>query len=211
MDVLIIRTRHNPATLKSFDWLDDVIINLSKTNFSFEEVSGQRAIRANIEETLKRNKNQKFFIIFYGLGTKDGTGLIGNDNAIALDDLNCGLLSNDIIYTVACKSAIKLGPASVQKGADCYFGYTDKVWCVCNTHPIFKDINNALKESVNSGIYAMLFRSLTSGEAEQEIVFEYKKQYNNIALKGHPIEASFLLTNTDCLKLCGDINAKFSK
>jgi hypothetical protein len=85
-------------------------------------LEGERANRKEVESILKKRKPSLVFLNGHG---NDGA-VAGHNNEILVEvGDNENVLDSKIVYALSCKSGKKLGPQSIEKGANCYIGYDD--------------------------------------------------------------------------------------
>jgi len=200
--VLMVRTRLGvtDTTYVTFQWAEAVREYLQENGWQVCDLAADDAIRAKVEDVLNEGGSSVF--IFYGHGLPKE--MLGQHviSVIASDNLN--LLTNQVVYVVACWTSRILGKAS-EGVARCYLGYKDRVFVWLN-EPYAEHMGRC----VNKGIRAMLKTpGCTIEDAKEHIIAEYNYWIDYYAIgDGASDPQSFrfaakLRHNRDALSLTG--------
>ena len=163
------------ATGISSEWAQQALrelvnYNARKRDYKIIKLCGSDATRENIEDALQKVKHKKGMVVFYGHGCKCGEVLYESQYGLntpflaALDPINCRLLSNKIVYAVACYSAKVLGKYVTRKGAISYIGYEGALVLLADHKRV-----PALKQAVNVGLELLTQKNATCIQAHSSI------------------------------------------
>ena len=183
----------NEAKIRGCD-----VIDLNKTN----------ANKAKLEGMISKKKPR--LVIFNGHGSEDSVLGHNNEVLIKVND-NESLLKSTITYSISCKSAKKLGPEAVKKGALSFLGYVDDfifVYDKNRTATPLKD--NLAKEFIEPS--NELIRALIKGNSSLEsykrsqVKFEdnLHKMLTSESLPGSENHVRFLFWNMRNQVVLGD-------
>jgi len=152
--------------------------------FDVISLFGTDARHDRIVQVLRRVRSRKGLVAFYGAGCECGSALFEDQIALQRDDmplmpaiglLDAGLLSNKIVYVVACHSGKLLGRSLTDgRHSTTYIGYEDEVSASDEESVDFDSIQvPGFQESVNSGL-TVLHEGGTCREARDRIYDEYQ-------------------------------------
>lgn len=137
--ILITRPDHDITTRYLKFWNKKVIEIASDKGIKILDLEGIKANRNETESRLK--KMSPAFVFLNGHGDSDCVAGY-NDEILVRAGENEKLLKDKIVYALSCKSASKLGRASVKSGAKAYIGYIeDFIFCHENNK-----LNNPLSD-----------------------------------------------------------------
>ena len=121
-DYLITRPEHDDTTHYLSHWGKETIGMAEKRGMKVFDLHREKAIKTEVEGRLK--KMSSALVVFNGHGSEDTVTGHKNLPLITAGD-NEKLLKSKIVFAISCKSALKLGPKSVESGALNYTGFDD--------------------------------------------------------------------------------------
>ncbi|MBN1902057.1 hypothetical protein JW926_12105 [Candidatus Sumerlaeota bacterium] len=113
-------------------------------------------------------------------------------------------VKNKAIHFLSCKTAAKLGPDTVKKGARCYAGYTENFILVWDERQTRIDEFNLFPES-DSVFDIMMARGATAKEAFEAAINAFNFAINKVP---NTVAATYLTWDREHLKLIGNPSAK---
>ncbi len=173
--LVLVRTRHPDASKISYKWAESVKTRFIAHGWHVTDLAINDAIRQKIEDILKNSENTVF--IFYGHGMPDK--MVGQNGNSAIDLSNLNLLSQQIVYVVACYTAKILGVASASV-ARCYIGYDQPVIVYFDSPYV-----DCLEECVNKAILIMLDEPNHTIEKARNKAIEIYSQWIDYFTIGH--------------------------
>jgi hypothetical protein len=120
--LLVTRPKHDDTTHYLFHWAQEIIRFAKQKGIKILDLDRERANKEELESVVA--KMRPSFIFFNGHGGMDH--IAGYDNRILIQaGDNEKVLKAKSVYALSCSSAKKLGPASIDAGANVYLGYDD--------------------------------------------------------------------------------------
>jgi len=166
---------------------------------------GAESNRAFFEITTRLRQYDAVF--YYGHGNE--TSLLGTHFLLTMANLlNAGRFKNAIVYTMACLSGVRLGPAAIEQGARAYFGHETYYYAAFPEpeHNYMADWIEYVTE---------IPRALVNGKTCGEAFNLYKskctmflQKYRTSGFENGDWYASTLQKNRDYSRLVGDRNAR---
>lgn len=197
---LMVRTRSDDETYVTFQWAEAVKECFLANGWRICDFAIDDAIRTKVEDALNEGKSSVF--IFYGHGLP--AEMLSQYVISVIDHNNLNLLTDHIVYAVACWTSKTLGKAS-EGVVRCYLGYKDRVF-VWLDEPYAEHLGRC----VNKGIRAMLKTpGCTIEDAKEHIIAEYNYWIDYYVLGDGASGsesfrfASILRHNRDALSLTG--------
>lgn len=136
-EILITRPNYDYTTRYISAWAKKVIEFAKSKGYTVLDLKEKRAIKKEFESMIsKRNPSG---IMLNGHGSE--SAIAGHDGELLVEaGNNERFLSGKIVYALSCRSARKLGQASIVTGTRAYLGYTeDFIFMYSNekrTHPM---------------------------------------------------------------------------
>ncbi len=121
-NILITRPEHDPTTLYLSTWNGKNLSQLQEYGLTIFDLHREKANRKEVESRLKKSPCR--FVFLNGHGDYDKVTGHNNEVLIQAGD-NEDILHAKIVYAISCRSAAKLGPQSIQAGAESYIGYAE--------------------------------------------------------------------------------------
>lgn len=207
-DILLCRPLYDDGTKIAHSWAEEVRAFVEDSaSHVCDDLSGATATRSNTEAKLREAVD---CMVFYGHGTDDSLlpqdGLSGG--SAVLDDSNAHLLSEKIVYAVACYSSKVLGPRAIKQGVAAYIGYRECFYLVATG-----TLGDWFKRTANAVILHLMDSSqaaVSCGEAVAHArgvyddAYDYYKRGDGTNDPDRPIALSYLLWNRDSLTLSGE-------
>lgn len=208
--ILLTRPEHDDTTFYCSSWAAKVKEAAEHKGLDVIDLRKERANRAALENILR--EKQPRFAFFNGHG--DEGSIRGHRDEVLVDGSNKNILNSKIVYTIACKSANKLGMDAVSAGAVAYIGFIDDFVFIWDTNrsatPLRDEIAKPFFESSNT-IPAAIINGVTSEEAVARSLKTYDYWINYYMLHGDIPEAPQILMalmwDRINLRLCGNPGA----
>lgn len=208
MTILVTRPESDTAVFYLSKWCEKVIIESKNKGCEVIDLNKANASKAKLESVIYKKKPN--LIILNGHG---GENLVSghNNEILVMADDNESLLKSTITYAISCKSAKKLGPKAVEKGALSYLGYVDDFIFVYNKNrtatPLKDDLAGQFIEPSNELIRALI-KGNTSLEAYNRSQDNFKKNIHKMltseSLPGSENHVRFLFWNMKNQAVLGD-------
>lgn len=159
-------------------------------------------------------KIQPDFIMLNGHGNEDTVA--GQDNKpIVQVGVNEKILVKKIVYALSCRSAKKLGPASINSGAKCYIGYTDDFIFVIDKEKRSKPLEDnsaTLFLEPSNKVAISIIKRKTTGDSYQNSQKAFKKNIYSLLTSessdANKSALSYLIWDMQHQVCLGDKNAK---
>jgi len=205
--MILVRPRggqpYPDPTRSTYPWASLIKEQFEAQGWQVCDLGENLAITTQVESALQTVDSTIF--VFYGHGSEDYMEGQNGEPLIHLDNVN--LLTDKIVYTVACWTAKMLGKTA-ERFVRCYCGYDNKVILILDKFYLEK-----LGECVNVGLFEML-EGGTMEQARQRILMEYDRWIDYFTGEGNEgpssvLFAEYLRHNRDALRLLGDTTAKF--
>jgi hypothetical protein len=162
---------------------------------------GTNASRETVESYLQNDLGNKGIFIFIDHGESDR--LYDSNEKALIDHSNINLLANKLIYTIACKSALKLGNMAVEAGAKGYFGFED-------LFQVVPEESNIFSHCFLYGATSIINDNITPIEAIKQIIDKTSeiivkiKKLHRLTQKNRDILITGLRHNMNCMVYLGD-------
>lgn len=138
--LIITRPEHDDTTYYLSNWSKKELEKADSKGIKVLDLHKQRANRKEVTSMILKQKPD--LIIFNGHG--DYNIVAGNKNEfIIILGENENLLKGSITYSISCKSAKILGPASIKIGARSYIGYDEDFIFVYDKKMISRPLKDA--------------------------------------------------------------------
>ncbi len=177
---LITRPEHDDTTHYLSHWAKKCIDFALTRGIKIFDLWRERANRKEVTSFLSKEKPE--MVILNGHGS-DSTVAGHRDEPIIAAGDNENLLKEKIIYAISCKSAKRLGPASIDAGARTYVGYDDDFVFVYDpnkiTHPT-DDKTAALFLEPSNELIISLLKGNTAEESHKRSQNLYRETLNRI-------------------------------
>ena len=165
-DVLITRPAYDYTTRYISAWAQKILDFAKERSKKVIDLSRERANRQEFESVIV--KKDPSLILLNGHGGENY--VMGHDGEILIAaEENHKLLKDKIVYALSCRSAKKLGPASIKGGTRAYVGYDEDF--------IF--------------MYTIEKRTLPLEDRTAALFLEPSNQFAISLLKGNSVGASF--------------------
>ena len=120
--ILVTQPNHDLTTNYISLWAEKVVAIAKKKGIKVVALKGKRA---NEKEFMSVNRKINPQLVFFN-GHGDYDLIAGQNNEVLVQaKINDECLTGKIIYALSCRSAKKLGKASVKNGAKAYIGYIE--------------------------------------------------------------------------------------
>ncbi len=121
-EVLATRPEHDDTTFYLSKWCEKTLKHAQERGITIIDLVKENANKNKFDGIISK-KNPKL-IILNGHGNENS--VTGHKDEILIEtDSNESILKSKIFYAVSCRSARKLGPKAIEKGALAYIGYDD--------------------------------------------------------------------------------------
>lgn len=136
--LLLIRptVRGDAPAARAYRWAEDVKTRALAEGWQVDDLGGERATRASVEEALSRVAVQRPRLVIhydhgseltlYGHAPRRGRQVIDAYEP-AIDEANVEMAAGMFVTAAACLSAAQLGPLAIRAGASGYIGYSNWV------------------------------------------------------------------------------------
>jgi hypothetical protein len=207
-EMLITRPEHDPTTHYLSNWSKEVIELAESKNIKVFDLNREKAIRKNVGSRLDRPLCNLTF--FNGHGNFNMiTG--HNNKPIIIGGENENWLKSKIVYAISCKSAMELGPKSINAGAIAYTGFDDDFIFVYEPENISRPLHdNTAKLFLEPS--QLFIKSLIKGNSVKEGMEKTKKLLTDNLLKAlsnnDTSSAKYLWWNLKHFVSHGNLDAK---
>lgn len=209
--ILITRPKYDPATFHLFDWSSIVIAEAVQKQFAIYDLSGQKAIRANLESYISKNKPG---ILFFN-GHGNANCITGHQGNVLIQSKDNERLTKDaIVYARSCEVGLKLGLALISAGTKSFIGYRAKFVFVTSRVPVKNSLDDPVAKlflEPSNGVPISLIKGNSTGDAHQkskrEMLRNLRFMLSSKATKDMRDAATYLSSNYKNQVLHGDPNA----
>ena len=173
MRVLLTNPEVDALTYYLAAWTRDLLKKARMGTNKYFKLEREKVIKKKFESILRKRSID--LVLLCGHGAADA--VFGNENTI-LDIENDYLLEGKIVHALSCRSADKLGPDAVAKGAKAYIGYKEDFIA-------FLDNSKCISKPMGDESAALFLepafvapKVLLKGGSPEEAVSTAKKAYN---------------------------------
>ena len=119
---LITRPEHDDTTLYLSNWCKESIKLALKKEANISDLHREKVNKKEFESRVIKNNPE--FIVLNGHGNEDSVTGHKNEDLLSIES-DDKILNLNIVYAISCRSAKNLGMKCIEKGTNCYTGYTD--------------------------------------------------------------------------------------
>lgn len=164
--LLVTRPEHDPATRYLARWSEPVLEEARKKGVRVVDLHKKKASPNRVRGILEKRSPRLVF--FNGHGSDEVVA--GHDNEVILGEGDKEAVEGKILFARACKSAKKLGPASIANGAVAYIGYEEDFVFSLNENKVSRPLEDRTAglflEPSNHVVIALL-KGHSAGEANE--------------------------------------------
>lgn len=209
MSVLITRPEHDTATFYLSKWTEPLIKECKNKGLNYYDLKGKKANQKTFD-SFAISKKPEFFIL-NGHGTENA--VYGQNNEPLLSAENIGVIGKNIVYSVACEAARKLG-SIIEKTNGIYIGYSQKFIFIVNQNSALRPLRDELAKpffEATNRVPESIIKGNTVGKAVEKSRETYKKQIVRLRGKAKTFKEElvlkYLLWNLAFLTVKGSMNA----